>query len=81
MQVNVLFFASMADKTGTNGWTASLPAGATLEDVKKILAEKYPASADMLSVCHVAVNQEYAKGNPVLHPSDEIAFFPQVSGG
>jgi molybdopterin converting factor subunit 1 len=81
LQINVLFFASMVDKTGTSRWTPSLPAGVTLEDVKKTLIEKFPASADMLPVCHVAVNQEYVKGNPVLHPSDEIAFFPPVSGG
>jgi molybdopterin converting factor subunit 1 len=81
LQVNILFFASMADKTGTNRWTPSLPASAMLEDVKKILVEKFPAIAEMLSICHVAVNQEYARGNLILHPSDEIAFFLPVSGG
>jgi molybdopterin converting factor subunit 1 len=81
LQVNVLFFASMVDKTGTNQWTSSLPAGATLEDVKRKLVENFPFSADMLPICHIAVNQEYVKGNPVLNPSDEIAFFPPVSGG
>jgi molybdopterin converting factor subunit 1 len=81
LQVDILFFASMADKTGTNRWTPSLPARATLEDVKKILVEKFPASAEILPVCHVAANQEYVKGNPALNPSDEIAFFLPVSGG
>jgi molybdopterin converting factor subunit 1 len=81
LQVNILFFASMADKTGTNRWTPSLPARATLEDLKTILVEKFPASAELLSVCHVAVNQEYVKENLTLNPSDEIAFFLPVSGG
>lgn len=81
MQVNVLFFASLADKAGTNQWTPSLPVGATLEDVKGRLVEEFPACADMLNVCHAAVNQEYVVGNPELHPEDEVAFFPHVSGG
>lgn len=81
MQVNVLFFASLADKIGTSQWKASLPDRATLVDLKKLWAETYPDHTDMLAICLVAVNQEYVKGNPVLNPSDEIAFFPPVSGG
>ncbi len=30
---------------------------------------------------YVAVNQEYAKGEQVLHEGDEVAIFPPVSGG
>lgn len=81
MQVNVLFFASMKDKTGMERWIPSLPDGTTLEDIKNIVAEKFPDSADLLPICHVAVNQEYVLGNPVLTHLDEIAFFPPVSGG
>ncbi|GGG13672.1 molybdopterin synthase sulfur carrier subunit [Paenibacillus abyssi] len=81
MQVNVLFFASMADRTGTSRWASTLPSSATIEDVKQMVIETFPHSAELLSICHVAVNQEYVKGNPVLQPLDEIAFFPPVSGG
>jgi molybdopterin converting factor subunit 1 len=81
VQVNVLFFASIVDKIGTNQWSYSVPEGATIEDLKKELAANFPSSRDMLRICHVAVNQEYVQGNLILHPTDEIAFFPPVSGG
>ncbi|WP_167577426.1 molybdopterin converting factor subunit 1 [Ammoniphilus sp. YIM 78166] len=81
MQVNVLFFASLVDKTGTSSWAPFLHSRSTVEDMKRILIKQFPACADLLPVCHVALNQEYVKGNPVLQESDEIAIFPPVSGG
>jgi molybdopterin converting factor subunit 1 len=81
LQVNILFFASMTDKTGIERWIPSLPDGTTLEDIKNIILDEFPDSADLMPVCYVAVNQEYVLGNPVLTDSDEIAFFPPVSGG
>ncbi|MFB4162308.1 molybdopterin converting factor subunit 1 [Alteribacillus sp. JSM 102045] len=81
MKIIVLFFASVADKAGTSRWTTSLSDGSTIEDVKKILVENFPNITDILPICHVAVNREYVLANQVLNTSDEIAFFPPVSGG
>jgi molybdopterin converting factor subunit 1 len=81
LQVQVLFFASMAGKTGVSRWVASLQSNATLADMKNVLADTFPACTDLLPICHIFVNQEYARGNPALNDTDEIAIFPPVSGG
>ena len=78
MKVNVLFYASAAERVGMNRWDATLAPGSTLEDMKRVLADRHPACAEWLSRCRVAVNLACVQGNPALKEADEISFFPQV---
>ena len=43
--------------------------------------ERGPVIADLLPRCAVAVNHEYATDDQPLHPGDEVAIIPPVSGG
>ncbi|NJM26936.1 MAG: molybdopterin converting factor subunit 1 [Bacteroidia bacterium] len=52
----------------------------TVEGLKVVLLEKYPALSELRSLV-VAVNNQYADDHQVLKSEDEIALIPPVSGG
>lgn len=82
MQVNILLFATLKDRAGTNRLTLDLPLQtATVADVRRILTEQKPSLGALLEAAIAAVNQEYAFPPDPVRDGDEIAFFPPVSGG
>lgn len=81
MRVNILLFATLKDRAGTNKLTIELADGATISDAHDALAAAYPALAPHLPTAVAALNQEFADPTDVIHPGDELAFFPPVSGG
>ncbi len=82
MQINILFFATIRDLVGQKRLTLELDGtSSTLQDVRNILIEKYPAITDNLKVALAAINEEFAFNQDAIVDGDEIAFFPPVSGG
>lgn len=53
---------------------------ATVQSLRAELEKQYPALKDLASYM-IAVNDEYADSNTVLHTTDEVAIIPPVSGG
>jgi len=52
--------------------------------LKKFLLKKYPKLDKFMNqedIIRVAINLEYTTSNSKIHPNDEIALFPPVSGG
>jgi molybdopterin synthase catalytic subunit len=81
MRVNILLFATLKDRAGTNKLTIELADGATISDARDALATAYPALAPHLPTAVAALNQEFADPTDAIQPGDELAFFPPVSGG
>ncbi len=54
--------------------------GQTVADLRAALNERYPQLLGLRSL-FIAVNNDYADENILLHPNDEIALIPPVSGG
>lgn len=81
MRLTVRLFATLKERAGTSQVTVELPEGATVSVLKEKLAEEIPALAQALSLCLVAVNQEFAFAQTPLDAGDEVALFPPVSGG
>lgn len=82
MQVNILLFATLKDRAGTNRLTLDLTLeNATVADVRRVLTEQKPSLGALLDAAIAAVNQEYAFPPDPVRDGDEIAFFPPVSGG
>ena len=55
-----------------------------VETLKKFLLKKYPKLDKFMNqddIVRVAINLEYTTSNDKIHPNDEIALFPPVSGG
>jgi molybdopterin synthase catalytic subunit len=76
MVVHVRLFAGLRERAGTDQVELELPDGAS---VGEALANLRHISGEVRVV--MAVNQEYADDTWVLHPGDELALIPPVSGG
>jgi MoaE-MoaD fusion protein len=76
MQVRVRLFAGLRERAGAAELELELPNGALVRDA---LAQLQRLTNGIPVV--LAVNQEYADAEMVLHAGDEVALIPPVSGG
>lgn len=82
MEIIISLFAGLADRIGTSRLTfTTTEASVTVDQLKEILTESYPAATSLIAVSFVAVNQEYARGEVLITSTDEVALIPPVSGG
>jgi molybdopterin synthase catalytic subunit len=76
MVVRLRLFAMLRERAGTGELELELPEGACVGDALDGVGDL----ADGLPVV-MAVNREYADRDTPLHPGDELALIPPVSGG
>ncbi len=76
MRVQIRLFASLRERAGSSELTLELPEGARVADA---LSELRWLTGDLHAV--LAVNRDYASPATPLHPGDELALIPPVSGG
>ena len=81
MQVRVLLFGVLKDLAGRGSDVISLPDQATAADVLDHYERTFAEKKGLLSSIAISVNQEYAASDCLLHPGDEVALLPPVSGG
>ena len=79
--VTVRLFARARELAGAEALTLNLPAGATVAELRRRLAEERPALSGLLGRCAVAVNDEFAEDDLTLPLRAEVAVLPPVSGG
>ena len=76
MNVRLVLFAGLRQAAGFKEEIVTLPDAATIGD----LLDKRVPQLRRRSF-YVAVNEEYAQRDTVLHDGDEVALLPPVSGG
>ena len=81
MRVRVLFFGMLKGIAGTSGEAIEVQPGASVRDVLQHYESQFPQLRPALSSLALAVNQQYSSPDTTLHPDDEIALLPPVSGG
>jgi len=81
MSIRVLFFASLADITGTREAELEASAGLNVASVLARLIDTYPQLEALRPSILCALNSEFAGAESPVRDGDEIAFFPPVSGG
>jgi len=83
--MKIVYFASLRRQIGLAEETVELPAGITSVDgLVTWLKSRSPAHKGALEGCAklmVAVNQDYAGFDAKIAGTDEVAFFPPVTGG
>ncbi|MBR9921909.1 MAG: MoaD/ThiS family protein [Bacteroidetes bacterium] len=82
MNVNILAFGITKEILGSRSLNLDLPLdnGATVEDLREYLFEKYPELKKLNSL-GIAQGTVYAQDDDRLNPAEEIALIPPVSGG
>ena len=81
MRVRVLFFGQLKDIAGCAEDSAEVAPGATLADVFRYYAARFPRLAALESSTVLARNQRFVSRSTALEEGDEVAFLPPVSGG
>jgi len=77
----VLYFAAARERSGLTREELTLPPGARVADVLRLLAERHPALAPLLPHLRVAVDQEFSDAQAEVRPGAELALIPPVAGG
>ena len=82
MKLEVRLFAMLRERAGADSVEIELEDGATTEDALAALG-RAPGLGETLErmPVRVAVNREYVEPGTELHPGDELAVIPPVSGG
>ena len=83
--MKIRYFAWMREHTGTASEELSLPAEITtvgqLADHLKATSYGHNIALRNMKTVRVAVNQQYAQLDSPISDTDEVAFFPPVTGG
>ena len=83
--MTILYFAWLRERTKTPEETVSLPEGVTdvagLIDWLKTRGPNYAEAFKEMTAVRAAVNQEHVPLSTPIKDSDEVAFFPPVTGG
>jgi molybdopterin synthase sulfur carrier subunit len=80
MTIKIKAFGITRDMIGGRELILEVGKEHTVQDLRRILQEKYPSMSGLKSL-FIAVNNEYADDTRVLSSADEIALIPPVSGG
>lgn len=83
--IRLLYFAWVRTQIGIDEESLTLPkVPLTVAELLDWLPSQSPAHAlleQQRSRLRVAVNQEFAEPETLIHPGDEVAVFPPVTGG
>ena len=81
MNVSVSFYSYFKEITGTARLSEELPDGSTVDDLCRVLGDRFPGLARMRNATLIAVGVEYQDRRYVLKEGDEVSLFPPVQGG
>jgi len=76
----ILAFGIARDIVGGNKFEVELAASSSIDELKAKILEDFPQFGELLNFS-IALNNEYARANAEISPSDELAIIPPVSGG
>lgn len=81
MRFQVLLFASLRDRAGSERVEIEVPTGTTCSGLLEAVEIQQPQLAGHLSVVRVAVDEQFQNRDHTLEEGNEIALIPPVSGG
>ncbi|HEX9996508.1 MAG TPA: molybdenum cofactor biosynthesis protein MoaE [Abditibacterium sp.] len=81
MKLPVQLFASLKDAAKTSNIEVEIAKNVSVAQLLETVARDFPALEKWLPHVRVAVNEEYATNDQIIHAGDDIALIPPVSGG
>ena len=79
--MKVLLFARARDLAGEDAIHIDLPAGATVAELRRALAVRYPKLTGLIDRSAFAVDDEFAEEKTPIPATAVVALLPPVSGG
>ena len=80
IQINILYFASLADDAGINDETLTIDKDTSLSALYETLRQKHKLSLPQ-SLLRVAINDYFASWDDAINDGDSIVFISPVAGG
>jgi len=80
-KVKILFFATLRDRAGIKSIEMELSPETTVQSLKDLLVESYPALKETMDSVVISINREFAFDEALVPDGAEVALFPPVSGG
>ncbi|WP_348548729.1 MoaD/ThiS family protein [Psychrobacter sp. KFRI-CH2-11] len=80
MDINILYFASLADEAGCQQETVSVAQSTSLSQLYEQLRQKHGFSHSQQEL-RVAVNDYFAKWTDPINDGDSVVFITPVAGG
>jgi len=85
MKLMIRYFGGIRERLGTDCEALEVRAAGdgapTVDDLWRTIMDAHPQLQGLRGSTRVAVNREFAADSTVLHPDDELALIPPVSGG
>jgi len=81
VRIEVLFFGQLREMTNCQNLAVELKSDANALDLLRVISQRFPASAGLLEVTSVSINNEYVAKETVLSDGDEVGLLPPISGG
>jgi molybdopterin converting factor subunit 1 len=81
ISITVLFWGPSRELAGADSLRMHLFEPPTVANLRAQLVARFPNLAGALPAMRIAVNQEFVCDDAALHPNDEVAVIPPVSGG
>jgi molybdopterin converting factor subunit 1 len=81
MKLTILYFAHLAERTGTREETRDVPDGVSAGDLRELIERAHPKLAGMLTSVRLALDEEFAPDTTPLRDGQTVALIPPVSGG
>jgi molybdopterin converting factor subunit 1 len=81
MKIHIRYFASLREQVGRGEEAIEVHEGATIDEARAALLDRYPAIRPIVSRSVYAVNRAYMPIETILHEGDELVFIPPMGGG
>ena len=79
--VTVRYFAAARDRAGMAEEPLQLPDGATIGELRALLATRHAALAPLLRICKLGCNDAFADDDHALRTGDDVVVLPPSAGG
>ena len=79
--LRIRYFALARERVGSEADSLASRPGDTVAAVRARLAQAQPVLADLLPLCRIAVNDDFARDDEPVPPGAEVLVLPPASGG
>jgi molybdopterin converting factor small subunit len=79
--VSVKLYAGLQGLVGKRDVELTLPAGATVEQLRTKIVEEYPVLEALISTLVCAVNDEMVSTDHVIAEGEQVELIPPIAGG